>query len=177
VTAGTNLTDTTEIELKFLVAEATHVALDEEAADYVEQGYLVIGADGSEARVRRRAGTTTLTVKAGRGLIRREHEVELDAGQFAALWPATEGRRIVKMRYKVDLKDAVAELDVYGGRHSGLQTVEVEFRNTADAEAFSPPAWFGRNVTNDDRYRNRSLAIHGLPAECRGLSGLADLTP
>ena len=65
----------------------------------IEQGYLTIGSDGAETRVRRRGERCTLTVKSGSGLVRSEHEVELTAEQFEALWPATEGARVEKVRH------------------------------------------------------------------------------
>ena len=45
----------------------------------------------------------------------------------------------------------------------GLPDVEVEFGSERDAAAFVPPPWFDREVTDDDRYANRSLAVNGRP--------------
>ena len=42
-------------------------------------------------------------------------------------------------------------------------TVEVEFEDADAAEAFSPPAWFSRELTGDARYSNTRLAMTGLP--------------
>ena len=42
-------------------------------------------------------------------------------------------------------------------------TVEVEFEDAGAAEAFSPPAWFSRELTGDARYSNTRLAMAGLP--------------
>jgi CYTH domain-containing protein len=35
----------------------------------------------------------------------------------------------------------------------------VEFADADTAASFQPPAWFGAEVTDDVRYRNRSLAM------------------
>jgi CYTH domain-containing protein len=147
-----------EIERKFLVARLPE--LDRARASRIEQGYLVIGAEGSEARVRRRDGVCTLTVKSGSGLARGETEISITTDQFEALWPVTEGRRIEKTRYVLD--DAV-ELDVYAGELEGLIVAEVEFPHMAAAFEYEPPAWFGGEVTTDDRYKNRRLATDGRP--------------
>jgi len=40
----------------------------------------------------------------------------------------------------------------------------VEFDSAAAAAAFSPPAWLGRDVTDDSRYKNKRLAVDGLPS-------------
>ncbi len=91
------MTPGVEVERKWLVNEVPPKALAA-PAEPIEQGYLTIGTDGAETRVRRRDGRCTLTVKSGSGLIRGEHEIELTAQQFDALWPATEGRRVEKQR-------------------------------------------------------------------------------
>jgi CYTH domain-containing protein len=37
--------------------------------------------------------------------------------------------------------------------------VEVEFDSEPAAAAFTPPAWFGPEITGDSRYSNRVLAL------------------
>jgi CYTH domain-containing protein len=44
-----------------------------------------------------------------------------------------------------------------------LDLVLVEFATQADADAFAPPAWFGSEVTGDDSYTPRGIALAGLP--------------
>ena len=56
-----------------------------------------------------------------------------------------------------------AELDLYDGPLEGHQLVEVEFDDDDAADSFQPPAWFGREVTDDNRYTNSSLARYGWP--------------
>ncbi len=151
-----------EIERKFVLAGRPAV-LDGAARTAIEQGYLAI-ADQVEVRLRRTETERTLGVKVGRGEAREEVEVELAAGAFERLWSLTAGRRLRKVRSLVPL-DApfVAEVDEYAGELSGLIVAEVEFPNEAAARAFVPPAWLGREVTGEDAYANRSLAVDGLP--------------
>lgn len=152
-----------EIERKFIVADLPE-ALADHPASLIDQGYLAIGTDGAEVRVRRAGRQHWLTVKAGVGLVRSETEVELSAEQFELLWPVTDGARIKKTRYRLPAGDGlVIELDVYAGSLSGLEVAEVEFTDQDVARRFQPPAWFGREVTDDDRFKNRSLAVDGLP--------------
>jgi adenylate cyclase len=153
-----------EVERKFLVWEVPP-DLDRYPASAIHQGYLAIGRDGSEVRLRRRAEHTYLTGKRGHGLERNEAEVETTEAQFVALWPLTEGRRIEKTRYEISAgQGLVIELDVYGGGLAGLVVAEVEFRDRAAADAFDAPLWFGPDVTEDERYKNQRLATAGLPA-------------
>ena len=153
-----------ELERKWLVVSPPADALAA-PADAIDQGYLVIGAGGTEARVRRRAGRCTLTVKAGTGRSRDEYEISLSEDQFKVLWPATEGQRVVKSRRVLwdPERAATIELDVYAGDLDGLIVAEIEFPDEPAAAAFSAPDWFGTEVTDDDRYKNRRLAVDGRP--------------
>ncbi|HEY4019612.1 MAG TPA: CYTH domain-containing protein [Pseudonocardiaceae bacterium] len=144
-----------EIERKFL-CEPTAAVLDG-AATPIWQGYLTIGAD-SETRVRRAGGKYSLTTKRGKGLVRGEWEIELDAAQFEQMWPATEGLRLNKVRYEVSLDAGECIVDVYEGQLAGLLVAEVEFDSVEAAEAFTPPGWFGAEITGVAQYANQRLA-------------------
>ena len=152
-----------EIERKFLV-DALPEGIDQHPADRIEQGYLAIGADGVEVRVRRRAGKSTLTVKSAPGEVRVEEEIPIDDRRFESLWQLSDGRRISKTRHLVPLGEGLTvELDVYDEALTGLLTAEVEFPSRAASAAFEPPPWLGREVTGDTRYANQSLALEGAP--------------
>jgi len=150
-----------EIERKFVVARTPDPLPDGER---IEQGYLAIAPDGTEVRIRRRAGRSTLTVKSGPAHVRVEEELDIDDRRFEALWPLTEGRRVAKTRHLVPLgDDLTAELDVYAEALDGLLVAEVEFASEQASLAFAPPDWLGTEVTGDARYANQSLALHGAP--------------
>jgi len=150
-----------EIERKFLPARLPDGVTEGEP---VEQGYLAVAPDGTEVRIRRRAGRSTLTVKSGPAHVRVEEEIEIDDRRFEALWVLTEGRRIAKSRFLVPLGGGLtAEVDVYAEALDGLLTAEVEFPSASASEAFAPPDWLGPEVTGDARYANQSLALHGAP--------------
>ena len=155
-----------EIERKFLV-QPTHLPdnIDRYPHDLIQQGYLAVTSEGGEVRVRRKGDRGYLTVKSGGDLQRSEHEVELTPQQFQQLWPATEGRRLEKTRYLIRHGDHLIELDVYHASLTGLSTAEVEFTSIEASQSFQPPAWFFREVTQDSRYKNRNLALHGRPAD------------
>src|SRR6478735_7483145 len=115
----------------------------------LRQGYLAEEGDVT-VRVRFAGRQARLTVKAGDGLHRVELEVPVDPFVADQLWPSTEGRRVTKRRYEVSL----------GDDHPGLK---VEFDSLEVAEAFEPPAWFGREVTGVAAWTNAALARNGLP--------------
>jgi adenylate cyclase len=153
----------TEIERKFLVADVP-------AADVLgagvpfRQGYLA-GEGDVETRIRITPDVAWFTVKAGRSLARVEVEVPVDRDEAESLWPHTAGRRLEKVRYEVPVEGGTAEVDRYGGELVGLWTVEVEFDSKYAAEAFTPPAWFGPELTSTPGWSNGDLARHGRPAE------------
>lgn len=155
-----------EIERKFL---ANLSLLEGSPDDYeytaIRQGYLVIGDDGSEARLRDKAGKYTLTVKTKGDLVRGEWETEVDESQFEILWPATEGKRVEKTRFKIPYGEHVIELDIYEGQLDGLVTAEIEFESMQAAQQFVPPEWLGKDVTQESSFKNQNLACEGVPNE------------
>ncbi|MGI8684639.1 MAG: CYTH domain-containing protein [Acidimicrobiales bacterium] len=152
---------TTEIERKFLVTDLPGADVLGPGSQ-LRQGYLAEDGD-VQVRVRVAGQSAVLTVKAGRGLVRTEVETVLTIDEAEALWPHTEGRRIEKVRHRPDIGGLVADVDVYGGLLAGLVTAEVEFPSAAEAAAFEPPPWFGRDVTDEAGWDNASLARRGLP--------------
>jgi adenylate cyclase len=151
-----------EIERKFLVTEMPRA---ESARTPIEQGYLAVEED-VEVRLRRAGDELFLTAKGGHGEVREEVEVSIEPRSFEALWPLTAGRRVRKVRHYVPLGHGLrAEVDVYEAGLDGLRTAEVEFDSPAASRAFTPPPWFGKELTGDRRYANQALATVGLPAE------------
>jgi adenylate cyclase len=153
-----------EIERKFLVPQAPE-GLDAHPSTAIEQGYLAIHDDGTEVRIRRRDRESTMTVKSSGGRTRVEEELPLDDAAFERLWPLTEGRRIEKVRHVIptDTAEIEIELDTYGGDLDGLVVAEIEFPGETEADAFDPPGWLGREVTDDKRFKNQRLAVDGRP--------------
>src|SRR5262245_25074393 len=153
-----------EVERKFLVpAKAGFLKGCDRKR--IRQGYLAVGQDGTEVRVRQQGKRYFLTVKSGQGEARVEEELRIDRKQFDSLWPLTRGWRVRKVRYFASHHDSTVEVDVYRGKLKGLVLAEVEFADAKSARAFEPPGWLGREVTDDERFRNQSLAVNGLPAE------------
>src|SRR3977135_2309005 len=135
-----------EIERKFLVRNLPDGLTSYPASD-IAQGYLVSLDDGLQVRLRKSGERHSLTYKRGTGNVREEREVELTAEQFAAFWPATKGKRLVKTRYEIPFGDYVVEIDVYHDRHEGRVVAEVEFDTEEVAKDFQPPDWLGDDVT------------------------------
>lgn len=152
---------TQEVERKWLVTalpELTGLKGEE-----IVQSYIAVTSDGTEVRIRQKGDTYFQTIKGDGGLVRSESEIQLTKAQYDNLWQATAGRRLEKTRYEIVLEGATIELDVYKGDLAGLIIAEVEFSSVRESENFPQPTWFGREVTEDARYKNKNLALNGLP--------------
>lgn len=145
-----------EIERQFLVD-----ALPELPAEYevLRQGYVSLEP---EIRIRQIGENRfILTVKRGAGLVREEWETEISAREFenlaTRLWSGTI--MVEKYRYRIALTAGyMAELHMHIGHLAGFNYVEVEFPTKTEAQAFVPPEWFGREVTEDVRFSYGTLA-------------------
>lgn len=124
----------------------------------LEQAYL--GFD-PVVRVRLEGERAFLTVK-GRGLlVRREVEIEIPSPAARALVQLrAEGTAVIrKIRHELPHGGRTWEVDVYLPPLQGLVLLEVELDSSEDAP--EPPAWAGREVTEDPRYTNANLARVG----------------
>ncbi|WP_321492533.1 CYTH domain-containing protein [uncultured Desulfobacter sp.] len=151
-----------EIERKFLLAKMPEVSLH--STTCIRQGYISQALDSVEIRLRQKGDAFFMTFKRGQGLVRDEAEIRIDEADFNHLWPLTHGRQVEKQRSKAILENGLtAEIDEFSGALAGLFLCEVEFGDEAQAQAFVPPRWFGAEVTEDSRYKNKSLAENGIP--------------
>lgn len=152
-----------EIERKFLLAKMPDIDL--QSTTRIRQGYISKSEDSVEIRLRQKGDAFFMTFKRGQGLVRDEAEIKIDAADFNLLWPLTQNRRVEKQRSKAVLENGLAaEIDDFSGALAGLLLCEVEFGDETQAGAFVPPQWFGAEVTEDGRYKNKSLAEKGLPS-------------
>ncbi|HEY1355167.1 MAG TPA: CYTH domain-containing protein [Solirubrobacterales bacterium] len=157
----------TEIERKFLLDEAPPWSEGSESIQ-IEQGYLAIDGE-TEVRVRRADREALLTVKGGHGEVRDEVEIQLDEGQFEALWRLTEGRRLRKAKHLIPLDGGLeVELDVFEDSLGGLLVAEIEFADGVQSHGFEPPDWLGEG---DQRRRALRRAEPGGERRSRGVGG------
>lgn len=159
----------TEIERKWLLDKIPALVIEKAVKVYwISQSYVVVGESG-ETRVRFRKNETTedseyfLTVKCGNGMSRTEVEVNIDLQQYADLKAAAIGT-VEKQRFVTSTTPQM-EIDEYFGTLYGLYVVEIEFANQEEAEQFVAPFWFGREVTEDKRFKNKCLALNGRPQD------------
>ncbi|MCF8259466.1 MAG: hypothetical protein K9J12_01715 [Melioribacteraceae bacterium] len=153
-----------EIEKKFLIKYLPE-NFDLAKKFCIRQGYVAIEDGKFEVRIREKSGKFYQTVKSMNNLNRIEIEFEIRNEDFEKLWEITEGRRIYKTRSELFDSKVKIEIDIYEGELNGLQIAEVEFNSILDSENFVPPVYFGKEVTNDKRYKNYLLAVQGKPKD------------
>lgn len=156
-----------EIEKKYLVA-----ALPDDLERYekweIEQGYL---CREPVLRIRRKNEDYILTYKS-RGAVgsqpggpakvnvNNEAEFPLTETAYRHLRQKADGKLITKTRYRLPYGKYIIELDVFHGEREGFLLAEVEFDTVEESRSFSPPPWFGEDVSGDERYTNSYLASH-----------------
>lgn len=150
-----------EIERKFRIRRLPE-RLEQYEAWELEQGYLC--EKGCTLRVRRTNQRYCLTLKirqekpGASALVNVEEEYPIPREAYEHLIAKADGNRICKTRYRIPLPDGLtAELDWFHGKLEGLRFVEVEFPDLEASERFTPPEWFGEEVTFDPAYRNSRL--------------------
>ena len=149
-----------EIERKFLT-KSVPFAYEEYPHKKISQCYI---STLPTIRLRQMGEQYILTVKGKGNLAKEEFELLLTKEEYEHLKQKAETPILEKIRYEIPLDNGLtAELDIYQGHLAGLLTTEVEFSSMAEAEAFVPPVWFGKDITEDIRYKNTSLSKYGIP--------------
>ena len=144
-----------EIERKFLVAsEDWRSAVI--GSHRLRDGLLARFGEG-KVRVRVSDDTAWITVKGPRdGLRRSEFEYEIPRDEAEEmLRTLCSGPIITKTRYYVADGTFVWMVDVHEGPLEGVVFAEIELED--EAQPLALPAWIGREVTGDPRFRKRAL--------------------
>lgn len=160
-----------EIERKFILRDAA-VINELKARDIgteqkeVTQIYVKI-TPLEEIRFREASGVFTITQKSGVGLAREENESETDAKSFKKAIKNAVAAPIKKTRFLFEPDGTACNVDIFHGTLEGLVTFEAEFASEREAAEFNPPefiaAHIASEVTEDERYKNKNLALFGLP--------------
>ncbi len=149
-----------EIERKYLIHTLPE-NLEQHPSEKIEQGYL---NTSPVVRIRQADEEYYLTYKGGGLLAREEYNLPLTREAYLHLRPKADGIVLSKRRYRIPLTEKLTiELDVFDVPYKGLILAEVEFETMEEALAFTPPEWFGEDVTFSGIYQN-SLLSRGLAA-------------
>jgi adenylate cyclase len=146
-----------EIERKFLINLAKWQQAEKPIGDFYRQGYLL--TDPSKTiRVRLTNTSAFLTIKGlSVGATRPEYEYEIPMQDAKELLDNFAISELSKVRYKINFKDKLWEVDEFLGDNLGLIVAEIELKN--ETEAFEIPDWIDEEVTGEQKYYNSNLTI------------------
>lgn len=144
-----------EIERKFAVTDVSVVHGHSGAS--IVQGYLL--SEPMTVRVRIIGATAVMTLKYKTSQIERdEYEFPIPLHQARELLSRhCDGRIIEKIRYRIHHAGQVFEVDVFGGKLSGLVIAELELDRPD--QSIDLPAWIGAELTYDRRFSNAALSL------------------
>ncbi len=147
-----------EIERKYLITRLP-AGLEAFPCDHISQAYI---SRNPVIRLRKKNQEYILTVKSSGLLAREESELPLEESSYRHLMGKTEGMVIEKDRFRIPDPSShgrlTIELDIFKGTYEGLMVAEVEFPSVREATSYTPPEWFGREVTEDPSFYNSTLS-------------------
>ncbi len=144
-----------EIERKYLIPRIPE-RLAIRNTRVIEQGYL---STNPVVRIRRDNDDYILTYKSSGLMVREEYNLPLTRESYEHLKTKIDGRLIRKTRHVIPCKeDLFIELDIFEGDLAPLVLAEVEFPSEEAANRFTPPDWFGEDVTFSSEYHNSTLS-------------------
>jgi len=144
-----------EIERKFLVCSDSFKELSVSSIKII-QGYIFNTSKGV-LRVRIKGNAAYITFKsANTGIVRNEWEYPIPVNDATEMLGLAGGGIIEKTRYIVPFDGNIWEVDVFEGRLEGLILAEIELPD--EETKFVIPPFVGKEVSNDHRYFNSSLA-------------------
>lgn len=145
-----------EIERKFLINKMPS-NLEQYKYHIIEQAYL---CTEPVVRVRMQDTDYYLTYKSSGLMAHEEYNLPLTEESYKHLLKKADGNIITKKRYLIPLDDTLTiELDVFKGVKDGLVLAEVEFDTEEQANQFTAPKWFGKDVTFLPEYHNSVMSL------------------
>ena len=156
-----------EIERKWLIsaADIPYYLNDNVRVEKIEQTYISFLP---EIRVRKcNDGEYYCLTMKGRfyfgKIMRDETNYHVNEEAYNNLLKKQEGNRIYKTRYSIEENGNLLEFDIFEGDLEGLAYLEIEFENLEEAQKYQEPSWVIKEVTDDESYKNASLAQYGIP--------------
>lgn len=144
-----------EIERKYLIPHIPE-GLSITETHHIEQAYL---CTAPVVRIRKDNEQYILTYKSKGLMAREEYNLPLTEEAYRHLKKKADGRIIKKTRHVIPLDSVLSiELDLFQDDLAPLVLAEVEFPTREMAESFTPPDWFGEDVTFSSAYHNSTLS-------------------
>lgn len=148
---------------RFLVAPSlVRLLRKERGGSRVTEGYFAPQA-GRTSFVRLQGTNCFLVLMTGVEGAMAEERTEVPRAHGDALLDVCAGRAVYE-RTTVSLGGAAEALVDRYVRPSGLDIVSLVFADAGAAQGFTPPVWFGAEITNDKAYDGQAIALTGIPS-------------
>ncbi len=141
-----------EFELTYLAKKSIMDKLPGSQMKEMLDIYIPESADHPILRIRKNGDKKEMTKKAPAQGNDSTHQIEItiplkdDEYEYLA---TLKGKRVGKNRYTYEENGTMYEVDVFTGDLAGLVLVDVEFKNREEMDAFTPPEWCGRDVSQE----------------------------
>ena len=149
-----------EIERKYLVKDSSWKNQGAEPVRLCQKYVALNPSIKGVIRLRIAGKKAFLTLKTPqKDCVRGEYEYEIpvkDAEEMMAEF--CPGGAVDKLRYRIEFKGHIWEIDEFLGSYKGLVIAEIELSDIN--EPFDIPPWVGKDVTGDFHYSNSYLAEH-----------------
>lgn len=131
------------------------------AGDLIRQGYFPEHPDRSaHVQVTGNTGRLILVSHSAKGL--SEDATAISPAQAEALLGLTAGRiEYLSLAIEIGTQGAMIQRCLTPGP---LDLISVAFKHDKAAQRFQPPPWFGPEVSADQSYRLRAIALDGIPS-------------
>ena len=142
-----------EIERKFLVDKFPNIG--DFTQKRIQQGYLMV-TENENLRIRIINNTKAFVCFKSKktDLARNEYEFQVSIVDGLEMLKLAKFK-LEKVRQTVVIDAGQVDVDFY---KNGKYVAEIEFDSEDEANNFTPPDWFGLEVTNDLNYSNIEIA-------------------
>lgn len=143
----------TEIERKWIITDLPELG-DQKPLPY--ERHFIFTDEKVEVRIQRKGDKYEFERKfEASDLTRKGQKFEITAAEFESF----KDHAIASLSRESYLLDGDISIKVYKGRHEGLVRAEIEFASEQEAEDFTPPDWFGEEITTAPLGRDKHLAF------------------
>lgn len=163
-----------EVEQKFLLKDDFNLKVFDDFGLRLKkveivQAYLKI-EKLEEVRIRKFGNIYFRTTKLDKAdKTREEKEFRIEREEFERDYKKTVGKPIRKTRYQIQNHPEFKEVnvDIYEGKLAPLKVAEIEYWTQEDVGILEIPVWLKNHikedVTTDAAYKNKNLALKGMP--------------
>ena len=147
---------------RFLIASSlARLVRKERGSARVTEGYFA-SQTGRNSHVQVEGGQCHLVLVTAQGDATAEERTEVPRAHADALLEVCPGKAV----YDRSRLSLAGGREIFIDRFSApgpFDLISVAFENQEEARKFSPPAWFGTEVTGKEGYDNRAVALQGAP--------------